>query len=261
MTAMWNAPSCPKCGATQARREAKGFVCSFCGATLRPRLTPGDRCADAKDRGVCGASAESLCRTCAVPLCRRHSTRRPLYWRGPLDAARLFPAWAARDASDWSSLSNPMQRFPLDDFTPFPWAEHLRKSDYAVGRIEDQIREGLRGVVGTADAEVIDDAVWIESICRGCESVLGRQIDKKVMTAAPRYVRVAFVDRLAALRTDLEQTVRYVEAFLGRPISRRKTKAGFSSVGVRSSRSDWDACGQEAQARLATSDRLQRLLR
>ena len=258
---MWSSTACPRCGGTQARREAKAFACAFCGSALRPRLAAGDRCADAKERGLCAAAAVSLCRSCAAPLCRRHGTRRPVYWGAPLDAARLFPAWNARDLADWTALCEPMQAFPIPDLVPFEWVDHLGRANYAIGRDEDEVREALRVTAAPYDAEVVDEAVWIESVCRGCESTLARDVDREVTAAAHRHARIAFIERVAAIRADLEQTVRYAEAVLGRPLSPRKVAGGFTGVGPKSPRSEWDACGQEARARIASADRLRRLMR
>jgi hypothetical protein len=253
--------SCPACGAKEVGKKAGRFACAFCGAAVVPRLMPGTLCAE--DVGaLCSKPAQTLCRSCARPLCDRHNDPKASYWHASLTWKQLCPKWTAREATEWERLCRPLQRFPLDGFSPFEWVPHDRRAQYELGVLEGEIHAAIQPLARAAGGDVDESACRFESLCGECErEVLGR-IEEAVLRFAERYARLAFTERIAALRADAEQSVRYVECFLRRPISRKRIDDSrpWTGLGTDSSRADWDRCGQEFKARIEAIDRLRAAL-
>lgn len=250
--------SCPSCGAKEVLRRDAGFVCSFCGTRVVPRLDPGALCDDGGEAGFCPHPAVSPCRACARPLCDRHDAPKRIYWNEPLTWQALCPGWGPQDAVEWGRLTAPTQGFPVADFTPFEWVPHERRCLYAVGRLEEEITAVVGPVVRKAGGSIKDAACLLEALCSACEREMVSEVHGMVAGFASRYAKLAVRDRLDALRADAEQTVRYVEAFLGRHLATKipAEAAEPDALGTDSPRSEWDLWGRRFAERIEALDRL-----
>jgi hypothetical protein len=259
----FQALSCSSCGASDVRREAGRFVCSFCGATVIPRLLPGTLCGE-REGGVCSHRAETVCAMCARPLCDRHNDPKAVHWRAPLHWRRLVPEWSDRDATDWARLNAPFQKFPVAEVEASDWVPHARNNLYQAGLIEEEILGAMRSLAGDAAGDADEVACRFESLCSACEREISGRVEKKVSEFSERWRRVAFVERLAALAAEGEEQLRYIEAFLKRPIGKVEEageEPSYPDLSASSPRKDWDRCGWEVKARLALLDRLRAKLR
>jgi hypothetical protein len=255
--------TCSSCGASDVRREEGRFACAFCGATVIPRLLPGTLCGE-REGGVCSHRAESVCCVCARPLCDRHNDPKAIHWHAPLHWRRVVPEWDERDAADWDRLNRPFQKFPVAGVEAFDWVPHGRDNLYQAGLIEEEMLAAMRSLAGDAAGDADEVACRFESLCSECERELTARVEKKVSEFAERWRRVAFVERLAALTAEGEQQLRYIEAFLKRPIAKVEEPADeplYPDLSASSPRKDWDRCGWEVKARLALLDRLRSRLR
>lgn len=249
--------SCPACGAREIVRREGRYSCAFCRSTVVPRLTEGSVCDDVSHGAHCGELAETMCKGCARPLCDRHNDPKAVYWHAPLHWRLLCSGWQRDDGRFWDQISRPTRLFPFDDFQPFEWVFHDRQAQYAVGVLEGEIHEAVKAVARPAGGDVDDNAARFESLCTVCEAEVEAGIQKTVGAFAARYRDVAYRDRAAALARETGQAVRYVEAFLQRPISERPGEGDPpTSVGPDSPRREWDAFGQVLQERAARLERL-----
>lgn len=247
--------SCPSCGAREVARVEGRWTCTFCKATFTPRMLPGSLCDDGET--PCGRPAETPCRVCARPLCTRHNDPKAFYWHEPLHWRRRVHGWTAADGAEWERLLAPIQRFPLPDFQPFPMTPHEREALYAIGRLEDELHHELRGLARAAGGDTDETAARFESLCLVCERETFARLAAAVERVASRHSELAFPRRLEALRADLEQDIRYVEAFVGRRLSARAVPEGrLQLLGADSPRLEWERVGQELRRRLTTLDRL-----
>ena len=257
--------SCGSCGASDVRRDAGRFLCSFCGGTVVPRLLPGTLCGE-QEGAVCSHPAETVCTVCARPLCDRHNDPKTIHWHAPLHWRRLFPDWEERDGSDWARLNAPFQRFPVAEVEPFPWVAHGRENLYQAGLVEEEMLAEMRSLAREAAGDADEIACRFDSVCSACERELASRVEKKVWEFADRWRRVAFVERLAAFAAEGEQQLRYIEAFLKRPIAKVEDEGGgeepvYPDLSVRSPRRDWDRCGAEVKSRLRLVQRLRSKVR
>jgi predicted RNA-binding Zn-ribbon protein involved in translation (DUF1610 family) len=257
--------SCSSCGASDVQREAGRFLCSFCGATVIPRLLPGTLCGE-QEGAVCSHPAETVCAVCARPLCDRHNDPKTIHWPAPLNWRRLLPDWDERDGADWAHINAPFQKFPVAGIEPFPWVPHARENLYQAGLVEEEMLAQMRSLVHEAAGDADEVACRFESICSACERELTGRVEKRVSEFSDRWRRVAFVERLAAFAAEGEQELRYIEAFLNRPIRKVDDEGAgeeplYPDLSASSPRKDWDRCGWEVKARLGLVERLRSKVR
>jgi hypothetical protein len=212
-----------------------------------------------REGGVCSHRAETVCAVCARPLCDRHNDPKAIHWHAPLSWRRLVPEWDERDAADWARLNAPFQKFPVAGVEPFAWVPHVRDNLYQAGVIEEGMLAQMRALARAAAGDADEVACRFDSVCSACERELTGRIEKEVSEFGERWRRVAFVDRLEAFAAEGEQQLRYIEAFLKRPIA-RVADAGdepiYMDLAAGSPRKDWDRCGCEVKARLGLVERL-----
>jgi hypothetical protein len=245
--------TCPACGANETVRRAGRFACAYCNAAVLPRLLTGTLCEDRGPARVCGKAAESLCRSCARPLCDRHNDPKSYYWHQPLHWRRLC-GWSEHDGAAWDRLQRPFQRLPVEGFAPFPWTPHERNAEYELGALEGEMLERAKAIVQPVGGDIDDEAVRYESLCSSCESETAAALERTLDEFRGRYLALAYRMRLRAMRDETEQGVRYVEAFLRRPISRRLalTDDPVSGLGIDNPTPDWERLGLELKERLDT---------
>jgi hypothetical protein len=202
-----------------------------------------------------------MCRGCARPLCTRHNDPKQLPWQGPLHWTLLIPGWSARDGADWARLNSPFQNFPVAGFEPFPWVPFLKQARYKEGVLEDKILAAVRPLFSPVGGDVTDEGCRIESVCKDCEASLGRRLDQVVREFVDRYRITVFGGGLEALRKELDAGLRYVEAFLGRPVALQRPpdvdrQTQHTDLSVASPKEEWERCGWEIKTRLALLTRL-----
>jgi hypothetical protein len=254
--------TCPACGAREIVRKDRRFACAYCKAMVVPRLQPGTLCEDAAGARHCGKPAQTLCKGCARPLCDRHNDPKAVYWHEPLHWKSLCPCWAPQEGAEWERLVRPFQRLPLEGFAPFQWTPHDRNAQYQLGLLEGEVFERVKAAARAAGGDCDEQAARFESLCSECESETAQAICKAAVEFAPRYTERAYRERLSALHAETEQGIRYVEAFLRRPIlSRMLAPDGpVSGLGLDSPKQDWDRLGQELRQRLSVIVRLEEAL-
>jgi hypothetical protein len=239
------------------RRQA-AFACAFCGARIVPRLEPGILCADAEG-GFCSHPAESLCRACSRPLCDRHNDPRRLYWHAALDWSVLCPGWKAADRTEWARLNAALPRLPAPDIeAPFEWQRHERKSRQAVGWLEHKMLEAVRPLARRWSGDATEMGCVFDGVCAECVREAEKAVAEVVAAFVVRYRQVALRDRLAALRAECEQGLRYIEAFLGRSpadtIPDEDKLPPLDILDSTSPRLDWDRWGIRLRKRLEAID-------
>lgn len=254
--------TCPACGAKEIVRRNGRFSCAYCKAMVVPRLTPGTLCEDAAGAVHCGKPAQTLCKACARPLCDRHNDPKAIYWHEPLHWRSLCRCWAPQEGSEWERLLRPFQRLPLEGSALFPWTPHDRTAQYQMGLLEGEIFERVKDTARKAGGDCDEQAARFESLCSDCEKDTTAAISEAVSEFAKRYAATAYRQRLRALHAETEQGIRYVEAFLRRPIlSRRLQQDGpVSGLGLDSPLQEWDRLGQELRQRLLVIVRLEEAL-
>jgi hypothetical protein len=251
-------PPCPGCGAREATRRGGRFECSFCGTSFLPRLEPGTLCAEERDGRLCAEPALSLCRSCARPLCDRHNDPKWLYWNASLQWQRLFPRWRPEDAAAWSRLTRRSWGVPVAGFAPFAWIDHEKSSRYRVGQLEEEILEEIRPDVKAARGDLGESACRFESLCDDCEGEVSRRVEETVSGFAASYRRLAYADRLEAVREEALQAIRYIEGFLGRKVSGSTDQGSEDEMPELSTscpREDWERSGRALAARVAALER------
>jgi hypothetical protein len=248
--------ACPACGGRDARRRDGQYCCAFCGAVVAPQLLAGALCSDSRGTSHCGQPAQTLCRACARPLCDRHNDPKAVYWHEPLHWRRLCSAWTQQDGTEWDRLNEPGPRLPVEGFEPFPWVSHDRDSQYQIGLIEAEILAAVRDTVSPFGGDVDDTAARFESLCGRCEAEVAAGISARLAAFEESYREVAYAARARSLRTEAEQGLRYVLAFLRRPIARTAANPPGSSLHLDTPRREWDAFGAELSLRIETLERL-----
>ncbi len=247
--------ACASCGGRGLTRRGGRLVCSFCGSVVAHRLLPGTLCQEDRGSWTCSLPARTLCRGCSRPLCDLHDDPKSLHWGGPLLWYHLFPGWTSAVAIAWSHLQEPMQKLPVDGVpAPFEWVAHERQSSYAVGRLEDEIRAGLRPVIARAGGDISELSCRFESLCSECEQQMLHGIEAYVAGQAARYREIAYRARLSALEAELRQRLKYVESHLGRRLKTAAEVAVLAEVDGRSPDCDWDQLGWEIVRRLQEVD-------
>jgi len=240
------------------RREA-AFACAFCGARIVPRLEPGMLCADAEG-GFCSHPAESLCRACSRPLCDRHNDPRRLYWHAALDWSVLCPDWKTADRTEWARLNAALPRFPAPGVEPpFEWRRHERESRQSVGLLEYQVLEAVRPLARRWNGDATEMGCVFDGVCAECVREAEAAVSAAVGGFIVRYRQVALRDRLAALRAESEQGIKYIESVLGRaPASTMRDEDSLpplDTLDAASPRLDWDRWGIRLRKRLDAIDR------
>jgi hypothetical protein len=240
------------------RREA-AFACAFCGARVVPRLEPGTLCASGES-SFCAQPAESLCRACGRPLCDRHNDPRRLYWHAGLDWSVLCPDWTGQDRSEWARVNAALPRFPAPDVEPtFEWQALERESRQAIGMLEFTVLEGIRPLVGRWSGDATEMGCVFDGVCAECVTEADEAVSEAVEAFVVQYRQVAVRDRLAALRAECEQGLRYIADVLGRApaesISDEEKLPPLDVLDSVSPRRDWDRWGIRLRERLEAIDR------
>jgi hypothetical protein len=224
-----------------------------------PRLEPGTLCTD-DEGGFCSTPAESLCRACGRPLCDRHNDPRRVYWHARLDWRVLCPSWTAEDRAEWARLNAPLSGFPAPGVEPpFEWRRHERDSRQAVGFLEYSALEQVRPIVKKWAGDANENGCLFDGVCGECVTEAEEAVSEAVESFAVQYRQVALRERLAALRAEYEQALRYVESVLGRaPLASIKGEEKLPSLdGLDSDspRRDWDRWGIRLREQLEAIDR------
>lgn len=251
--------ACPACGGRETVVRTGVRACAFCGAELGRMLLPGSLCGDRTVAGVaCTQLAQTLCWGCACPLCDRHNDPALLYWSEPLHWRRLVPRWSEQDGTAWALLIQPAQHLPIEGFAPFPWVPHDRNALLAVGLLEVEILDAVRAAVAPAGGDPDENAVRFESVCNACQAEAAKRIEEATGRFAPRYRTAAYAARLEAMRADCEQGVRYVEAFLRRPLPTQPPAPGppVAGLGLDSDPLDWQRLGHDLKQNEVIARRL-----
>jgi hypothetical protein len=183
-----------------------------------------------------------------------------VYWHAALDWSVLCPGWKATDRTEWARLNAALPRFPAPDIEPpFEWHRHERKSRQAVGWLEHEMLEAVRPLTRRWSGDATEMGCVFDGVCAECvreaESAVGEVVEAYVV----RYRQVALRDRLAALRAECEQGLRYIEAFLGRSpaasIPDEDKLPPLDTLDSTSRRRDWDRWGIRLRHRLEAIDR------
>jgi hypothetical protein len=224
-----------------------------------PRLEPGTLCASGVS-GFCAHPAESLCHACARPLCDRHNDPRRLYWHAGLDWTALCPAWTGADRAEWARLNRALPRLPPPDIEPAPeWRRYEKESRQAVGELEYEVLEAVRPLARRWFGDATEVGCLFDGVCAECVSEAEEAVREAVGAFVVRYRQVAIRGRLAALRAECEQGLRYIEDFLGRPVANavpdEESMPALDGLDATSPRVDWDRCGIRLRDRLAAIDR------
>jgi hypothetical protein len=210
--------------------------------------------------GFCAHPAESLCRACARPLCDRHNDPRRLYWQAGLDWTVLCPAWTGADRAEWARLSRALPRLPAPDVEPpFEWQLHEKESRQAVGLLEYEVLEVVRPLARRWSGDATEMGCLFDGVCAECVGEAEEAVSEAVAAFSVRYRQVALRDRLAALRAECEQGLRYIEAFLGRSVAEavpdESSMPVLDVLDSTSARVDWDRWGIRLRDRMAAIDR------
>lgn len=252
---------CSACGGNEFRRGGGRVRCAFCGAEGLFKLLPGTICGEGD--GACAAPASSLCRGCGTPLCDRHNDPKRHYWMSPLDWGDLCPGWGPAEGREWVRLQTPFQHFPVPGFIPFPWVDHENPLLGAVGFVEEELVAKILPAVRQAGGDLTDQVCVFDSVCRRCFDEAERLIGEAVEANRDRYGRLAFAEGLDALERELNQSRRYVEAFLQGPLPEPKNGVVAElppPLGPESSKDEWLAAGHEILCRLAALNTLREKL-
>lgn len=238
------------------RKEA-ALVCAFCGARVVHRLEPGTLCASGE--GLCAQAAESLCRACGQPLCDRHNDPRRLYWHAGLDWSVLCPDWSGSDRSEWARLNAALPRFPAPDIEPtFEWRRFEKESRQAIGMLEFTVLEAIRPVASRWSGDSTEMGCVFDGVCAECVTEADTAISELVEGFVVEYRQVAVRDRLAALRAECEQDLRYIEDVLGRApaesVPNEDSLPPLDTLDGSSPRRDWDRWGIRLKERLRALD-------
>jgi len=243
---------CSACGGNEFSRERGALRCGFCGTEGQARLLPGTVCGEGD--GACAAPADSLCRGCGTPLCDRHNDPKRHYWMTPLDWDDLCPGWGPSEGREWVRLQTPFQHLPVPGFSPFPWVDYEHPLLGAVGFVEEEMVSKFVPQVRAVGGNLTDQVCVFDSVCRRCfEDAVG-SITAIVEANRDRYGRLAYAEALDALERDLDQSRRYVEAFLGTLLPEPKGSSGSElppPLGSDSPKEEWILVGHEIQSRLA----------
>jgi hypothetical protein len=98
-----------------------------------------------------------------------------------------------------------------------------------------------------------------DGVCAECVREAEQAVSNVVAAFVVRYRQVALRDRLAALRAECEQGLRYIEAFLGRApansVRDEETLPPLDTLDAASPRLDWDRWGIRLRTRLEAIDR------
>lgn len=255
----FNGQPCPSCGARELVRRAAAFACAFCGTRVVPRLEPGTLCASGEG-GFCAQPAESLCRACSTPLCDRHNDPRRLYWHAGLDWSVLCPDWNGTDRSEWARLNAALPRLPAPDIEPgFEWRRLERESRQAIGTLEFMLLEAIRPLAQRWAGDATEMGCVFDGVCAECVSEAEEAVSEEVETYVVEYRQVAVRDRLAALRGECEQGLRYISEVLGRApaesLPDEEELPRLDTLDASSPRRDWDRWGIRLRERLEAIDR------
>lgn len=253
-----HAMTCPSCGGTGAERRGQGFVCTFCGSAVVPRLLPGTICGDTSGDVPCTLLAEALCRACARPLCDWHSAPKRFAWMEPYDPRCLNLNWNPEDLTLWVNVNQTFHHLPLEGFEPFDWVRHHQMSEYAVGQLESALSRRLTPLVSSVGGNIRESSCTFENLCGSCETEILGEIRRVVESKRKIYRRVAYQVRLEALLAEARQVLAYVEAFLHYPVPEAAgpEEPGPVSLALDGPAEAWERKGREAKERIANLERL-----
>jgi hypothetical protein len=240
------------------RKEA-ALVCAFCGARVVHRLEPGTLCTSGQG-GFCPEPAESLCRACGQPLCDRHNDPRRIYWHAGLDWSVLCPDWSGADRSEWARLNVAPPRFPVADIEPsFEWRRFEKDSRQSIGTLEFAVLEAIRPVAQRWSGDSTEMGCVFDGVCAECVTEAEAALSEVVSGYVVRYRQVALRDRLAGLRAECEQGLRYITDVLGRTpadsVPGEDSLPPLDTLDASSPRRDWDRWAIRLKERLGAIDR------
>lgn len=252
MSASSTSTSCPSCGASEVLWRDQRYACTYCGATVVPRLLPGTLCAE--PRG-CRELAQSLCRRCARPLCDRHNDPQRVYWQSELQLERLVPGWTADDTRAWFELTRPLPRLAGQAERPCEQAALRQQGD-----LEATVVEALRPLVLAAGGDLREEACRFESLCSACLAFVEQAISAALQPWGVAWRATAFAERLEALEADLRSARTHVAARLEQPLPPPPAEAlaepWFAALDDASAPEEWQRCGWELERRLRLVERL-----
>jgi hypothetical protein len=193
-------------------------------------------------------------------LCDRHNDPRRLYWHAGLDWSVLCPGWKGADRAEWARLNAALPRIPAPDIEPpFEWHQHERESRLAVGLLEHDVLDAVRPLARRWSGDATELGCLFDGVCPECVSEAEEAVNEAVEAFVVRYRQVALRDRLAALRAECEQGLRYIEGVLGRSVAAtlpdEHTMPALDALDGASSRRDWDRWGIRLRDRLEAIDR------
>jgi hypothetical protein len=158
---------------------------------------------------------------------------------------------------DWERFERWSSGLPVAGFEPFPWIPYEAHSAARIAALESEISATVAAAIGRFGS-VEASSVRFGPLCARCRERRTSAVEASVRPFLAHYRHVVYVGHVAALRAELEQGHRYVEAFLGRPVrSRRLPNEGDRIIlALDSDPLDWDCVGQDLQTRLSILERL-----
>jgi hypothetical protein len=172
----------------------------------------------------------------------------------------LCPDWTGADRAEWARLNAALPRLPAPDVEPsFEWHRHERESRQAVGLLEHDVLDAVRPLARRWSGDANEQGCLFDGVCPECVHEAEEAVTDVVERYVVRYRQLALRDRLAALRAECEQGVRYVEEVLGRSIAteipNEDALPALDSLDSASPRRDWDRWGIRLRDRLQAIDR------
>jgi hypothetical protein len=153
-----------------------------------------------------------------------------------------------------------LPRLPAHDVEPsFEWRRHERDSRQAVGLLEHEVLDAVRPLAQRWSGDATELGCLFDGVCPECVTEAEEAVREVVQRYVVRYRQVALRDRLAALRAECEQGLRYIEEVLGRGVAAaipdEDALPALESLDSTSPRRDWDRWGIRLRERLETLDR------
>ena len=129
----------------------------------------------------------------------------------------LCPDWSGADRSEWARLNAALPRFPAPDIEPsFEWRRFEKESRQAIGMLEFTVLEAIRPLARRWSGDSTEMGCVFDGVCAECVTEAETALSEAVEVYVVQYRQVAVRDRLAALRAECEQGLRYITDVLGR---------------------------------------------
>jgi hypothetical protein len=189
-------------------------------------------------------------------VCSLHNDPKIIYWQSPLEWRRLCPQWDDRAGKAWENLVSPAGRLPLDGFDPFPWKHHQRDALFAVGQLELEIAESVKGVVNQLGGDFYETGIRFASICCICEAEVTQKVTDAVEVFAPRYKQAAYSGMLQAIRAEITESIAYVNAALASELLPDLGAHLATELGVDSPKEAWGNFKADLKRRLDSAELL-----